>query len=101
MAKKYLCSSSDSLKFREASYDLLSDFLTNLNETNKLKLDSLANYGGNFKDKRLTGEYVTYLLQQRANAIQQFSVCHIIWPTNVIFRYANVTVLSEIICSFY
>lgn len=95
MAKKYLCSPSHSLKFREASYELLSDFLTDLNETNKLKLGSLSKFSGIFKDKRLMGEYVTYLLQQRANAIQHFSVCHIIWLTNVIFRYDNILFLKR------
>lgn len=85
MANK--CSPSHSLKFREASYDLLSDFLSNLNEKNKLRLCSLSKLSGNFKDKKLMGEYVAYLIQQRAKSIQQFSVCQIIWLTNVTLTF--------------
>lgn len=46
------------MKFREASYDLLSDFLTNLNKINKFKLRKVTKYNRNFRDARLTGKCV-------------------------------------------
>lgn len=46
------------MKFREASYDVLSDFLTNLNKINKCKLRNVTKYNGNFRDARLTGKCV-------------------------------------------
>lgn len=43
-------------KFREASGDLLSDFLINLNERNKDNLNNLSTCNGVFKDKRVVGK---------------------------------------------
>lgn len=59
MARKLFCSYDETLnvKFGEASYELLTDFLTNINKMNKEKLDSLSKCCGNFKNKRLTGEH--------------------------------------------
>ncbi|XP_037610789.1 cyclin N-terminal domain-containing protein 1 [Sebastes umbrosus] len=54
MAKSFFCSPSHSLKFREASFELLTDFLVNLNKRNKDNLNSLSTCSGNFKEKRLT-----------------------------------------------
>uniref|UniRef100_A0A3Q2ZA25 Cyclin N-terminal domain containing 1 n=1 Tax=Hippocampus comes TaxID=109280 RepID=A0A3Q2ZA25_HIPCM len=48
--------SPQSLRFRQASVEMLTDFLTNLNERNKDNLRSLSTCGGGFKDKRLFGE---------------------------------------------
>lgn len=50
------------LKFRQASFDLLTDFLVNLNKENKDKLNSLSKCSGCFKDKKLT----EYILQMTA-----------------------------------
>lgn len=47
------------MKFREASYDVLSDFLTNLNKINKIKLRNLTKYDRNIRNERLTGKCVT------------------------------------------
>lgn len=47
------------MKFRDASADLLSDFLTNLNKINKFKLRNVSNCSENFRDARLTGKCVT------------------------------------------
>lgn len=47
------------MKFREVSYDLLSDFLTNLNKINKFKLRNVTKFNVNFRDARLTGKCVT------------------------------------------
>ncbi|XP_030611746.1 cyclin N-terminal domain-containing protein 1 [Archocentrus centrarchus] len=61
MAKRLLYSPSKSnaagVKFREASSDILTDFLVNLNKRNKDNLRSLTNYSGNFKNKRAV-EYI-------------------------------------------
>lgn len=46
------------MKFREASYDLLCDFLTNLHKINKFKLRNVTKYNVNFRDARLTGKCV-------------------------------------------
>lgn len=46
------------MKFREASFDLLSDFLNILNKINKFKLRNVTKYNGNFQDARLTGKCV-------------------------------------------
>ncbi|KAK9530096.1 hypothetical protein VZT92_011625 [Zoarces viviparus] len=64
MAKSFFCTPSQSLsfKFREASFDLLSDFLVNLNDRNKDNLNSLAKCSGVFKDKRLM-EYIFLITQ--------------------------------------
>ncbi|XP_055006139.1 LOW QUALITY PROTEIN: cyclin N-terminal domain-containing protein 1 [Boleophthalmus pectinirostris] len=40
-------------KFRQASFDLLTDFLVNLNKENKDKLSSLSKCCGNFRDKNV------------------------------------------------
>ncbi|CAK6956861.1 cyclin N-terminal domain-containing protein 1 [Scomber scombrus] len=55
MAKRFIYSPCQSvhLKFGEASYDLLTDFLFNLNKRNKENLDSLSQCSGDFKEKRL------------------------------------------------
>ncbi|CAB1338378.1 unnamed protein product [Coregonus sp. 'balchen'] len=55
MAKRFPFSPSQSknLKFGEASFEILSDFLNNLNIRNKDKLSNLSSYSGDFKDKRL------------------------------------------------
>lgn len=47
------------MKFREASYDVLSDFLTNLNKINKIKLRNLTKCDRNIRNERLTGKCVT------------------------------------------
>uniref|UniRef100_A0A3B5AQN0 Cyclin N-terminal domain containing 1 n=1 Tax=Stegastes partitus TaxID=144197 RepID=A0A3B5AQN0_9TELE len=44
-----------SLKFRQASSQLLTDFLINFNKRNKDNLNSLSKYSGSFKRKRLIG----------------------------------------------
>ncbi|XP_074519380.1 cyclin N-terminal domain-containing protein 1 [Halichoeres trimaculatus] len=41
-------------KFREASFELLTDFLVNFNQRNKDNLGNLSEFCGCFKDKRLT-----------------------------------------------
>ncbi|XP_067433316.1 cyclin N-terminal domain-containing protein 1 [Thunnus thynnus] len=55
MAKRFFCSprQSTNIKFWEASYDLLSDFLTNLDNRNKENLSSLSKCSGDFKEKKL------------------------------------------------
>uniref|UniRef100_A0A8C7TQQ5 Vacuolar protein-sorting-associated protein 25 n=1 Tax=Oncorhynchus mykiss TaxID=8022 RepID=A0A8C7TQQ5_ONCMY len=55
MAKRFifLPNQSKNLKFGEASFEILSDFLINLNIRNKDKLSNLSRYSGDFKDKRL------------------------------------------------
>ncbi|XP_059181084.1 cyclin N-terminal domain-containing protein 1 [Centropristis striata] len=55
MARRFLCSAGEEirLKFREASFDLLTDFLVNLNKRNKENLNSLSKCSGDFKNKRL------------------------------------------------
>ncbi|XP_034050040.1 cyclin N-terminal domain-containing protein 1 [Thalassophryne amazonica] len=55
MAKRFICSSGQSkhIKFRQASFDLLTDFLVNLNKSNKDKLDISSKFSGIFKDKRV------------------------------------------------
>ena len=49
------------LKFGEA-FEILPDFLINLNNRNKEKLNNLSKYSGDFKDKRLIGESVATVL---------------------------------------
>ncbi|XP_044035887.1 cyclin N-terminal domain-containing protein 1 [Siniperca chuatsi] len=65
MAKRLFCSPSQSIsfKFREASFDLLTDFLINLNKRNKDNLNSLSKCSGNFKDKRLI-EYIFLITKE-------------------------------------
>lgn len=45
------------LKFGEVTFDILSDFLTNINNINKLNLESLSANSGDFKNQRLVGKY--------------------------------------------
>ncbi|XP_029933615.1 cyclin N-terminal domain-containing protein 1 [Myripristis murdjan] len=54
---------SKNLKFRQTSFELLSDFLINLNKSNKEKLDSLSKCSGVFKDKRLL-EYIFVITEE-------------------------------------
>ncbi|XP_054454992.1 cyclin N-terminal domain-containing protein 1 [Anoplopoma fimbria] len=65
MAKSYFFSQSQSLKlkFGEASFDFLTDFLVNLNKRNKENLNSLSKCSGEFKDKRLM-EYIFLITQE-------------------------------------
>ncbi|TWW82201.1 Cyclin N-terminal domain-containing protein 1 [Takifugu flavidus] len=51
------------MKFRDASADLLSDFLTNLNKINKFKLRNVSNCSENFRDARLT-EYIFLMTKE-------------------------------------
>ncbi|KAM8730633.1 cyclin N-terminal domain-containing protein 1 isoform 1-T1 [Acanthopagrus schlegelii] len=51
------------LKFREAPFDLLTDFLINLNKRNKDHLNSLSQCSGNFRDHRLT-EYIFLMTEE-------------------------------------
>lgn len=57
MAKHFFCSPSQrmSFKFREVSFELLTDFLVNLNTRNKDHLSGLSKGSGEFKEKRLMG----------------------------------------------
>ncbi|XP_070708337.1 cyclin N-terminal domain-containing protein 1 [Pempheris klunzingeri] len=67
MAKLYFSSPNPSLalsfKFREASFDLLTDFLINLNQRNKDNLKSLSKCCGSFKDKRVL-EYILLITKE-------------------------------------
>ncbi|XP_051273221.1 cyclin N-terminal domain-containing protein 1 [Dicentrarchus labrax] len=63
MAKRFLYSPSRSFKFREASFDLLTDFLINLNKRNKDNLNDLSKCSGSFKDKRLV-EYIFLITRE-------------------------------------
>ncbi|XP_030019097.1 cyclin N-terminal domain-containing protein 1 [Sphaeramia orbicularis] len=45
------------MKFREVSFDLLADLISNLDKTNKETLNDLSKCSGCFKDKKLT-EYI-------------------------------------------
>ncbi|KAI4807891.1 hypothetical protein KUCAC02_027666 [Chaenocephalus aceratus] len=65
MAKHFFCSPSQSknVKFREASFDLLTDFLVNLNKRNKDNINSVSKCSGNFKDKRLM-EYIFLITKE-------------------------------------
>ncbi|KAL6094575.1 cntd1 [Pungitius sinensis] len=51
------------LKFREASSDLLNDFLVNLNNRNKDNLNRLSKYSGEFKNQRLM-EFIFLITQE-------------------------------------
>ncbi|XP_071319252.1 cyclin N-terminal domain-containing protein 1 isoform X2 [Trachinotus anak] len=63
MAARLFCSPSHSVKFGEASFDLLTDFLINLNKRNKDNLNSLSKCNGNFKDKKLA-EYIFLITKE-------------------------------------
>ncbi|XP_070783769.1 cyclin N-terminal domain-containing protein 1 [Enoplosus armatus] len=65
MAKRFFCSPSKSIsfKFREASFDLLTDFLVNLNKRNKDNLHSVSKCSGHFKDKRVV-EYIFLITKE-------------------------------------
>ncbi|XP_008285753.1 cyclin N-terminal domain-containing protein 1 [Stegastes partitus] len=52
-----------SLKFRQASSQLLTDFLINFNKRNKDNLNSLSKYSGSFKRKRLI-EYILLITRE-------------------------------------
>ncbi|XP_051927823.1 cyclin N-terminal domain-containing protein 1 [Hippocampus zosterae] len=74
------------LRFRQASVEMLTDFLTNLNERNKDNLRSLSTGDGDFKDKRLF-EYTLLMCQElrldlaiayhAVELLQRFMVKHI------------------------
>nr|XP_057934229.1 cyclin N-terminal domain-containing protein 1 [Doryrhamphus excisus] len=83
------CQSEQSVvqfKFRQASFDVLTDFLTNLNEKNKENINSLSTCSGVFKDKRLF-EYALLISQElrldplagyhAVELLQRFMVKHI------------------------
>ncbi|XP_077406507.1 cyclin N-terminal domain-containing protein 1 [Vanacampus margaritifer] len=55
--------SLQSVRFRQASVDMLTDFLTNLNERNKDNLRSLSTCSGGFKDKQLF-EYTLLMCEE-------------------------------------
>ncbi|XP_031416552.1 cyclin N-terminal domain-containing protein 1 [Clupea harengus] len=48
------------LKFGEATFDVLSDFLTSINNKNKLNLENLSDNCGNFKNRKVV-EYIFLL----------------------------------------
>ncbi|XP_071379079.1 cyclin N-terminal domain-containing protein 1 [Centroberyx affinis] len=88
MAKRFLRSSrqSTSFKFREASFELLSDFLINLNKRNKDKLNGLSKCSGDFKDKKLI-EYIFLITEElrldplvgyhAAELVERFMIKHL------------------------
>ncbi|XP_062383019.1 cyclin N-terminal domain-containing protein 1 isoform X2 [Sardina pilchardus] len=51
------------LKFGEATFEILSDFLTNINNKNRLNLESLSANCGHFKKKELV-EYIFLLCKE-------------------------------------
>ncbi|XP_070847198.1 cyclin N-terminal domain-containing protein 1 [Chaetodon trifascialis] len=65
MEKRLFCSPKKSISFRfgEASFDLLTDFLINLNKRNKDNLNGLSKCTGNFKDKKLM-EYIFLMTKE-------------------------------------
>ncbi|XP_041819297.1 cyclin N-terminal domain-containing protein 1 [Chelmon rostratus] len=65
MEKRLFSSPSQriSLRFREVSVDLLTDFLINLNKRNKDNLDSLSKCSGKFRDRRLM-EYIFLMTKE-------------------------------------
>ncbi|KAM6963494.1 cyclin N-terminal domain-containing protein 1 [Tautogolabrus adspersus] len=65
MAKRFLSSPRHkiSYKFREASFDLLTDFLINLNKRNKDNIQSLSECSGTFKKKKLM-EYIFLITKE-------------------------------------
>ncbi|XP_072312496.1 cyclin N-terminal domain-containing protein 1 [Eucyclogobius newberryi] len=58
-----LQSSNSVCKFRQASFDLLTDFLVNLNSQNTDKLNSLSKCCGCFKDKNIVG-YIFFMTEE-------------------------------------
>lgn len=64
MAGRKICQSAD-LKFGETSSDLLTEFLININERNKVNLDGLSKCSGSFKDKRLVGKNTSTSINER------------------------------------
>jgi hypothetical protein len=79
MAKRFLFlpSQSKNLKFGEASFEILSDFLINLNIRNKDKLSNLSRYSGDFKDKRLIGKFLARCLLTVVRNFGQLSHCSV------------------------
>ncbi|XP_068610933.1 cyclin N-terminal domain-containing protein 1 [Brachionichthys hirsutus] len=87
MARHFRRSSSQSFKFREASSDLLADFLVNLNKGNKDHLNALSACSGHFRDRRII-EYVLLMAKELAldplagyqaiELLQRFMVKHLI-----------------------
>ncbi|XP_012776088.1 cyclin N-terminal domain-containing protein 1 isoform X2 [Maylandia zebra] len=67
MAKRLFFSPSKSnaagVKFGKASFDLLTDFLVNLDKRNKDNLPSSTKYCGNFKNKRVI-EYILLITKE-------------------------------------
>ncbi|XP_028989512.1 cyclin N-terminal domain-containing protein 1 isoform X2 [Betta splendens] len=63
MAKRLLCTPTLTLRFREASFDLLTDFLININERNKENIKYLSKCSGNLKDTRLI-EHILLMTQE-------------------------------------
>uniref|UniRef100_A0A3B3YLJ5 Cyclin N-terminal domain containing 1 n=1 Tax=Poecilia mexicana TaxID=48701 RepID=A0A3B3YLJ5_9TELE len=64
MAKTFLCHRVVArLNFGETPFDVLNDFLINLNNINKDYLDGLPKWSGTFKQKRLV-EYIFLITQQ-------------------------------------
>ncbi|CAN9508764.1 unnamed protein product [Ophioblennius macclurei] len=63
MAKRLICSEKPSLKFGFASSEQLGELLIDLNTGNKQNLDSLSEFSGIFKHKRLT-EYVILMAKE-------------------------------------
>lgn len=43
------------IRFGEASFELLSDFLSTLSNQNKTSLENVSSVCGNFKDRRVVG----------------------------------------------
>ncbi|XP_068160982.1 cyclin N-terminal domain-containing protein 1 [Antennarius striatus] len=86
MARNFLRSSSQSLKFRKACSDLLADILINLNNENKDHLNNLSECSGNFKDERII-EYILLMAKELAldlltgyqaiELLQRFMVKHL------------------------
>ncbi|XP_061520012.1 cyclin N-terminal domain-containing protein 1 [Phycodurus eques] len=78
--------SPQSLKFRQASVEMMTDFLTNLNEKNKDNLRSLSTCSGVFKEK-IIFEYTLLMCQElkldpptayhAVELLQRFMVMHI------------------------
>lgn len=74
-------------KFRQASFDQLTDFLVNINKENKDKLDCLSKCSGSFKDKNVT-EYIFLMTKALAlhphvgyhasELLERFMITHLI-----------------------
>ncbi|XP_054656256.1 cyclin N-terminal domain-containing protein 1 isoform X2 [Dunckerocampus dactyliophorus] len=90
MEENVICCQSEQsvfqFRFGQASFDMLTDFLTNLNEKNKDNINSLSTCSGVFKDKRLY-EYALLISQElrldplagyhAVELLQRFMVKHI------------------------